>query len=113
MLDLYLFKRGKMSNRRAKRRYSRRISEEERAAIEQAYLQSIYRQPPVYLQSRPVVRRQKEEPAPLGCYIPLLLLVLLIGFIFCSSSFSHTNASQPSPTVETTSIDTTIPPIDA
>jgi hypothetical protein len=103
-VDFYLLKRGKMSNRRTKRRYSRRISEGER----QAYLQSLHRQPPVYLQPQPVVRRYKgEEPAPLGCYIPLLILVLLIGFIFFSS-FSHTNV-RPSSTTVATPIATDIP----
>src|SRR5690242_11374359 len=98
-VDFYLLKRGKMSNRRTKRGYSRRISEEERTVVEQTYLQSLRRQPPVYLQPQPVVRRQKgEEPAPLGCYIPLLILVLLIGFIVYSS-FSHTSV-RPSSTTE-------------
>ena len=103
-----------MRHRRSRRIYPRRIQEEERSAIEQTYLNSIQQQQ-LYQQTyfhsvqtqQPVPLKKKESPAPIGWYIPLLILVLLIGLVLCSSSLNHTNSIGSTPTIEAS------PPIDA
>ncbi|SRR5579884_1960642 len=121
---LILGKGGKMRHRRSRRTYSRRIQDAERSALEQAYLNSVRQQQlhqqaarQAYFSSiqkqrpfvmQPGLLKKQERPAPIGCYIPLLILVLLIGLVLCSSSHTATNSvGSPSPIESGPSIDAT------
>lgn len=115
-----------MKHRRSRRIISRRVTETQRSATEEAYLNSIktpsqYTQPtaiqqpetppqyhqPVILQ-RPT--KKKKEPLPIGWYLVVLVLATLLCLTLWSDA-NNTNNSKASPIMEPryTSTDTAVP----